>query len=155
MKKGNYTIALVAATIALVFFVASFFFEQTVLSDTQVGASFFPRMLSLLLLFLSALLAWFTWKSAPREDGKNPRPLFQSSSFIPFTACLCIIAYLAILERAGFILSTFLVNLALLFLFRVRKPLVLASVPLLFTVFTYFVFSKLLMVPLPEGILYF
>jgi len=57
------------------------------------------------------------------------------------------------LEVLGFVLSSFLLLITLMFIFGERRKIILLLVPLLFSVILYLVFDKIAMVFLPEGII--
>ena len=60
--------------------------------------------------------------------------------------------YLYVIRVCGFITSTLLFSFAYLFLLKERRPLVLTLCPLVLVSIIWFVFTKLLVVPLPRGI---
>lgn len=89
-------------------------------------------------------------KTAARESDAQSR----SAGLLPLAGLAAVTAYLLLLPVLGFIVSTVLLNLGLLLLFRVRSPLMLAVFPPVMTAAVYLLFQRLLYVPLPRGLLF-
>ena len=65
--------------------------------------------------------------------------------------CLAAIAYIALINWIGYILSTALFIAGVLVYLRVRKPWLVAAVSVGVTAFLYIMFNNILMVQLPVG----
>jgi hypothetical protein len=89
----------------------------------------------------------------PTSDNVG-EALFKKSE-MPFYTILLLCGYLSFLESAGFLISTVGLNFLLILLFKVRRIPVLIAFPVCMTVAIYWIFAKLLLVPLPEGLFYF
>jgi hypothetical protein len=154
MKKANYILAGLLISLALFFFYVSFFFQEALVEDNQLGETFFPRLLAILLTALCLRLIYTTFREAPvplQTSGKT----FLKKATLPFCVVFLLCLYLVFLERAGFLISTVILNFLLLFLFKVRNIFALILFPMGMTGFTYWIFVKLLLVSLPEGLFYF
>ncbi len=151
--KGSETVAAIAfialgsAAIAL-----TMGFDQTLITDNYLGASFFPRIVasSMIILGLIVLAGALKSKKAPKGTPITGAGIVRSMAGIASVA-----VYAKALEPLGFIISTAALNLAILTIFGVKKPLTLILLPIVATLSVYWIFCKILMVPLPEGIFFF
>lgn len=120
-----------------------------------LGPRAFPQLLGVGLLVVAALLFVEIWrarkarsgKEAPRQAG-DPRHLLVVAGVVAWTA-----AYFAVFVPLGYVLSTTVYLLVLTACFNRGKWVanVLASV--LFCVLSYLMFTKVLGVSLPRGVL--
>lgn len=111
--------------------------------STVVDAHVFPVVVGLVLMVLSVWL----WAQKPtstfRPDGL----------VVPLLIGLLMLAYALALEPVGFVLSTSVFVVATSALLGWRRWLSGILVAVLFSVGTYFIFVRLLSVPLPAGLL--
>jgi putative tricarboxylic transport membrane protein len=119
-------------------------------SVTQPGPGFYPTVLALLLVVVSAALIFHS--SRPRE--KTLQVDFGARTSHVAITSVAIIIYAAVLEGVGFLLCTFV--LVLTMLVGIGKVTWLRSlvVALAGTVAVYAIFTKL-GIPLPKGVLPF
>ena len=112
---------------------------------------FFPSILAILLLFFSIALLVQTCRQAGGESGEQP---ITSEAWIRISITLAaMLGFALVLEKVGFLLSTFTVMLVLLRVIEPQKwPRVLA-VALATALISYFLFGRLLNIPLPAGVL--
>ena len=112
---------------------------------------FFPSILAILLLFFSIALLVQTCRQAGGESGEQP---ITSEAWIRISITLAaMLGFALVLEKLGFLLSTFTVMLVLLRVIEPQKwPRVLA-VALATALISYFLFGRLLNIPLPSGVL--
>ncbi|MCU0595671.1 MAG: tripartite tricarboxylate transporter TctB family protein [Desulfobacterota bacterium] len=119
----------------------------------EPGAGFLPLLFGVLLAFMSLLLFIAKLKSTS-ETGANPFWLQGGSWATILLTFLSLVAYMALLKPAGFIVTTFLF---ILFLMKGisskswRASLIMAFS---FSLLGYGLFSLLLGVLLPTGTLY-
>ncbi len=125
-------------------------FDQTLITDNYLGATFFPRIVALVMVAISALVVIGGLRGNEETAGKASR----KGLIRTFAGIATIAAYAVAIEPLGFIISTILFNLIILVLFGVRRPLTLMILPPSVSLIIYWVFYKLLMVPLPEGIFF-
>lgn len=116
----------------------------------SVGPSKYPRLLAVLIAIAS--LALFAFSKGP------VKPIKGKMEFIPLCYVLvCIMCYLALFTRVGFIIATalFLLSLTLYFDKREMKARLRVAIPyaVIFSIALYFFFAKLLGVLLPSIIL--
>lgn len=113
----------------------------------------FPIALGVILVLLSLGLIAGTFlketgESAPAADAGDRR-----SEIWAFAASFgFLIVYTALLDRLGFLIATLIASAAmLLFVFRIRSPLLLIGMPLGLAFGIWFVMGKLMGVYLPHG----
>lgn len=114
-----------------------------------LGPGFFPILLGILLIGLSALQLFNTRK----EKAVATAFLTESTKRVLF-ACLIIIGYMAGIAILGFLISTPLFLFGIMWFFSVRKWSTLLISSIATTAVLYFVFLKFLSVSLPAGILF-
>nr|WP_321295786.1 tripartite tricarboxylate transporter TctB family protein [uncultured Sphaerochaeta sp.] len=114
-----------------------------------LGPGFFPILLGILLIGLSALQLFNTRK----EKAVATAFLTESTKRVLF-ACLIIIGYMAAIAILGFLISTPLFLFGIMWFFSVRKWSTLLISSIATTAVLYFVFLKFLSVSLPAGILF-
>jgi len=118
----------------------------------KIGPAFFPSMLSILLIAFSILLG--VSGALSKEEGG-----FEKIDFRGFGIWRAVIslgisgAYALVLKSLGFIPASILFIAGLMVLLGSRKPLVIALVSLGSTAGVYLVFSTLLAISLPVGIM--
>ena len=155
MKKANYGIMIVFLFLSLFVFISAASFEQTLIQDDYVGAAFFPEVLAGVTALLALFLGWLNRRGMFDEDTRSLADLFPREIRLPLAGLLLLTVYVLLLEPLGFILATFLLNISLLLLFGVRSLLYLLIFSSVISLAVYTVFYKILIVPLPEGILSF
>ena len=155
MKKANYGIVLVFLLLSAFVIYQANNFEQTLIQDDYVGASFFPELLAWMTAGLALFLGWLNFRGKMDDDGRTLADLFPRQVLLAVVGLGLVVGYVMLLEPLGFILATIALNAALLLLFGVRSSLVLALFPVIVSLSVYVVFYKILIVPLPEGLFYF
>ncbi len=118
----------------------------------KIGPSFFPSLLAILLIVFSAYLAL---KGAlSKESGGYERIDFGSFGIWRAIIALALsAAYAFFLKRLGFIPTSILFIAAIMILLGNKKPLVIVLVSIGATAGVYLVFSILLVISLPAGIM--
>lgn len=154
MKNANIITAILFIIFGSWIIYASSNFQQTFLADNFIGADFFPRIMAIIMIILAVLLLITTFYDKTLKNTKLS-DIFNRSMKLPIVGILILTIYLLIMDYLGFIISTIVLNLVLLLIFKVKKLHYLILVPLLTTLIIYYVFSNFLMVPIPEGIFSF
>ena len=112
---------------------------------------FFPSILAILLLFFSIALLVQTCRQAGGESGEQP---ITSEAWIRISITLAaMLGFALVLETLGFLLSTFTVMLVLLRVIEPQKWPRVFAVALATALISYFLFGRLLNIPLPAGVL--
>ena len=150
MKRNDTIAGAVFMALGATAFFHTTKFDQTLITDNYLGATFFPRIVALVMIAISALVVAGGLRGNEETAGKASR----KGLIRTFAGIAAIASYALVIEPLGFIISTMLFNLIILALFGVRKPLTLMVLPPSVSLIIYWVFYKLLMVPLPEGIFF-
>lgn len=152
MRKLNVLTGIVCIFLSLFVISKAMHFEETLIGNDYTGPSFFPIATSVIMIALSAALIVSSLFLMPKElDATlNPANLKQ-----PVVGVVVMFLYVLGLETLGFIVATALMAAVMLVIFRVRKVQSLVLYPVILSVVVFFVFRKLLMIDLPQGIFHF
>lgn len=139
------------------------------LTVDPVGPAYFPRVIVLCIavLALALLLTNLRDLNRPRVAAPPPEPPHQATALPgeeqealpPFSLSRLLailglsLAYVLLIERLGYFLSTLLYVTLLLLLLRVRNPAAIAGCALGIPLVLQVLFQRLLSVPLPGGLL--
>nr|WP_321500504.1 tripartite tricarboxylate transporter TctB family protein [uncultured Dethiosulfovibrio sp.] len=149
MKKNDAIGALAFLALGATALIQTTRFDQTLITDNYLGATFFPRMVSLGMIAIALVVLVGAIKGKDEVKAGSPKGAYRTTA-----GAIAIALYAWGLEPLGFIISTAALNLVILVLFGVKKPSLLLVLPISVTFTIYWVFYKLLMVPLPEGIFF-
>ncbi len=116
-------------------------------SPTEPQPGFFPLVGGVVLLILSAIIFLQGWL---RTDGKQ---VAFGEVGRPALILAVMIALVAVLDRVGYVASTFIASGLILRILSVKSLRVLAVTSLSVSVGTYILFDKLLGIDLPVGFL--
>ena len=154
MKKINIAVSVVCVGLAIYALREAATFRHTIVGKDPTGPAFFPRIMAAALILLVAILLGQTFfRATVPEEGAEESGGKRFLS--PIAGMAALFVYALVLEPLGFIVATALLALALLFMCGVRKWHVIALYPVVSSLTIYYVFRKLLVVFLPEGIFYF
>lgn len=117
------------------------------LTDPQPG--FFPFVSGVVLIVLSLVLLAYRW-STPSNEVRSPGNFRGPAILIVGMA-----VYVGILDSAGYVLSTVFIGTLILRVLGIRSWRVLGGVGIGLSIGTYLLFSRLLGIELPPGILTF
>jgi putative tricarboxylic transport membrane protein len=144
--------------------VISFFSLRLPLEDTRrtvglPGPGFFPLLLGVLLALLGVLLLVKSWIERRKAVGHEKGPSGEGAGLAgfwankkPFSVLAGLIIYSAILERLGFLLSTFLFLILLLRSVARQKWTLSIITALSISLLSYLIFEVWLKAQLPPGI---
>jgi len=114
----------------------------------QPGAGQFPTAIAIALLGTSGLHAWRTfWKTSGNEEGHR----WMQFALVGIAAAL--IVYPILLKKVNFIPSTFIVLFVLFRLLRFKTTAISFLTALVTTLLSFIVFTGLLGVVLPAGVM--
>jgi putative tricarboxylic transport membrane protein len=147
--RSNIAVAAVLLALAGYVFFAAGTLPFGTMRVPQTG--FFPKTLAILLGILSLVLLAqaLAGREAPRGGEK-----IETQGWVRIAVTLVTLAGFALaLERLGFLLTTFLLMLSLLRAIEAQKWRKVVVVALATALISYAIFSWLLGVPLPAGLL--
>ena len=144
-------LALVVGVGALAYLYSDYGMPRLALGD-PLGPRAFPAIVGVLLLISAIMLAL---------EKRRERPASAVSvtstrvNHLPVLACMVVwtIVYYSVFEPLGYIVATIPYLFGLLWFFNPRKPAINAAVAIGFTGLAYGVFSRLLQVQLPRGLI--
>lgn len=117
--------------------------------------AFFPSMLAGLLLLFALVALLLALRQTESESGPAPQRIdAEGWSRLGATLAALVVFALA-LEPIGYLPSTFILMVLLLRAIEAQKWPVVLSVALLTSLLSYFIFARMLGVPLPAGALGF
>jgi len=152
--RQNSKADIVAAIFLLLFSFFVFWISRSFPSSkTGIGVSTFPKLLAGALIIFSIIIIIQAIKNSSFSKKEPIFKEFKKGHKLIIAVIFLLIVYIQMLEALGFILSSFLLLMILMFIFGERRKTILLVVPLLFSVILYLVFSKMAMVFLPEGII--
>lgn len=153
MRQNSKADIVAAIFLLLVSFFVFWISKGFPLSKTGIGVSTFPKLLAGVLIIFSIIIIIQAIKNSSFSKKEPIFKEFKKGHKLIIAVIIILIIYIQMLEALGFILSSFLLLITLMFIFGERRKIILLVVPLLFSVVLYLVFSKMAMVFLPEGII--
>jgi putative tricarboxylic transport membrane protein len=149
MRRSTIAASLILAGLAgLILFEAS----RLAFGSIRVPQTgFFPSILATLLLFFSIGLLVQIRRQAGGESREQP---IKSEAWIRISITLAaMFGFALVLEKLGFLLSTFTLMLVLLRVIEAQKWSRVIAVAFATALISYFLFARLLNIPLPAGVL--
>ncbi len=114
------------------------------------GPSLFPRVLASLFIFFGAMVVLNGWKSRKVKEETSADGEIPLNKFNPILVIILVAAFIALANKLGFILTG--AGILSILMMKLRVSLLKSSiVSVLLVCFVYFMFSKVLRVPLPIG----
>jgi putative tricarboxylic transport membrane protein len=144
-KVGDILVGIVFLFIATVFTVGGI--RLQIGSPTEPQPGFFPFLGGITLIILAGILLFQAWQgksSGTQAFGKLWGPLILTAGLV---------AYVAALETAGYIIATTILSAIVLRILGTKSFWVMSAISLILGVGSYFIFDALLGVPLPVGVL--
>ncbi len=137
---GNVLIPATFIAIAILLYLMTLNFPEE-----EAGPSAIPHLWIAALILLSIFLIVQALMGKTEADPGNGR-LDMLALFIGAT-----IAYLLLMQVIGYYLSTFLFLIAVMYFLSYRKYVMMFAVSCGWLIFAYFVFQRMLYIPLPQG----
>lgn len=138
---GNLILPLIVLVVTLIFYYLTFSFPD----QEEVGPAAVPH----LWMFFISVFCVILIIRAFRRTGK-PDPVAGQVFYVLLFAGWMMLYVMAI-QTAGYYLSSFVFLCSSIYLMGYRKVSVIVTVVLLWLIFCYFIFVKLLYIPLPTG----
>lgn len=145
-KPGEMAVGLCFAAIGIAFVIGAV--KLTVGVPTEPKPGFFPFIDGVILVVLSALFLVQAWRGQAGES----QPFGKIRG--PAVVIVTLILYVATLDTVGYVLTTTVLSAVVLHVLD-TKPRVLVPVSLGLALTSYLLFSRLLGVTLPPGLLTF
>ncbi len=150
MKNRDLRMSIVMMIIFIILFALSFTFKSSGVVKSHTTASFFPQVVLVVAMFLNAIMMYQSLKNGPDETKEaGDRDAFWRVvlSMVAAIAFGLGVAYL------GTLVSISLFIIIIMLAWGVRKKTTILGTALLTPILIYLVFTKVLLVQLPTGIL--
>lgn len=151
LKTVNQKVSLVLLGIGVVYLVLAY--QIPSYPYTEVDADVIPKVLGYLLIFLSILL--FLSKDSETEEQKESRKIPKKEIGMLLAVAGFILLYIMLLELLGFVIVTTLFIYFCSWFLGYKNHIANGLVSILFPVLLYLMFTELLKMNLPSGILPF
>jgi len=138
---GNLILPLAVLAITLVFYYLTFDFPD----QEEVG----PAVVPYLWMFFTSVFCLVLAVQAFKHKGKPDPVPGRILNVLLYAGWMML--YLIAVQMVGFYLSTFVFLSSSMYLMGYRRIYVIMSVALVWLVFSYFIFARLLFIPLPMG----
>lgn len=153
MKKSDLIGGGIFLVLGILIFLFTFGFPT--LDKGHPGPALFPRILAVLFIVFGGVVFFRGWRGEKKQEG-DPEVQYEASPsqsyFNPVFVLVLIVAYMALSNWLGFLITSFLVMSLMMIKLRVPyfRGLVIS---ILLTLFVNVMFAKILRVPLPPGFL--
>jgi putative tricarboxylic transport membrane protein len=153
MKRSSITAAVIL--LALASFIL-FEVRKLPLGSLRVPqTAFFPSALALLLLLFSLAALALAFRPTESESGPAAHKIDAEGWSRIGATLAALVGFALVLEWIGYLPSTFILMILLLRAIEAQKWHVVLGVALLTSLLSYYLFARLLGVPLPAGVLGF
>ncbi|MBV1820014.1 tripartite tricarboxylate transporter TctB family protein [Clostridium cochlearium] len=142
MKRDNYILVGIISLISLIFFIMN----QRLPEKARV----YPNFILGLMVFLIILLIIETKTNKSLQGSSNLFENFEKKQFL--IVFISAVSYIVLLDIVGYFTTTVVYILSTLIMLKVDKSKS-AFITIGFTAFIYVIFSMLLKVPLPKGLI--
>lgn len=148
MNKVNRVVGIIFLFLGTVLYIITPF-QTKALSTSKMGPSFFPRVVAIIMIVCSIGLIIQTTIAMKynHETEEKPEVNWQKEKKVAFVFAMLIV-YALCIEPVGFLISSIVFGVALLYVLNTRKWWYYAIYIALVGV-VYYVFSKLLYIHLP------
>jgi putative tricarboxylic transport membrane protein len=145
-KPGEIAVGLCFAAVGIVFVIGAVKLQIGVPTEPHPG--FFPFVDGMILIALSALFLFQAWRGRSGDSQAFGRIKG------PVIVILTMVLYVATLEKLGYVITTAVLTAVVLYVLETKpRALILVSAGL--ALLSYLLFSRLLGVTLPPGLLTF
>jgi hypothetical protein len=145
MRIGEILVSAGMALLAVLFYSLGTFTQE--INPDDPGPAFYPRSLAVLLFCFSFAQMVLSWR-AKEERHKEAAKEAKSSKILIIGTLLLSVAYGIVFDKVSYLLTTTCFLLAMMLLGGARRWLMLLSVAVCYSLSTYFLFNRVLMVPL-------
>ena len=142
--------SIVMMIIFIILFALSFTFKSSDVVKSHTTASFFPQVVLIVAMFLNAIMMYQSWRNGPDKEKKaKDREAFKRVVLSMIAA----IGFGIGVSSIGMLVSISLFIVAVMLIWGVRKKVTIVLTALITPVLIYLIFTKILLVQLPSGIL--
>ena len=149
MKNKDLRMSIVMMVLWIILFGLSFTFQSSDAVKSHTTAAFFPRVVLLVAMFFTAIMMYQSFHSGPEAEKEKDEEAFKR-------VVLSMVAAIGFgfgVSYLGTLVSISLFIVAVMLVWGVRKKVTIALTALITPVLIYLIFTKVLWVQLPSGIL--
>jgi putative tricarboxylic transport membrane protein len=152
MKNRDLRLGLILMTILLVLYAISYTFPKSVMSETHTSAAFFPRIVLIVAMGLTSILIITNiWR---KEASSGYKGIEREQKFRVLGSMALALGFALGAVFIGTFVSIFLLIVAMMALWGVRNRVTILLIALLTPIFVYVIFTKILLVQFPTGVLF-
>lgn len=153
MKKLANIISCIFIAISVWFFVISLSFPPG--SNGAVGPGYFPRIMCMLVIFLSVLQLVLSRNIVETKEQAD-LGLFKKENLRVWLTMGIVLVYIICIKAIGFIVSSIVFQFGLNTYYKVHEKykILYVILPFIVVAVLYFIFHNLLHVNLPKGLLF-
>ena len=155
---ADWVLSVLIVSGAVIYLRAATNLERLQVGDV-LGPQVFPVLIAVCMLCSGLLLAWETWRKqanaehSPVVSGAAAATPARHRHLVLIAMAAWTALYYVAFEPAGYVVSTMIYLSPLLLYFHRVNPLINLGIAATFTAAAYFLFTDLLQVVLPSGIL--
>lgn len=138
--------------IFLVLYGISYTFPKSAMAETHTGAAFFPRVVLILAMGLTAIL--IITNIVRKETSGAQKGIEREQKMRVLGSMALALGFALGAVFIGTFVSIFLLIIAIMVLWGVRNKVTILAVALLTPLFVYAIFTKILLVQFPPGFLF-
>ena len=142
--------SIVMMIIFIILFALSFTFKSSDVVKSHTTASFFPQVVLTVAMFLNAIMMYQSMKKGPDDVKKGGD---RDAYWRVVLSMAAAIAFGLGVSYLGTLVSISLFIVAVMLIWGVRKKVTIVLTALITPVLIYLIFTKILLVQLPSGIL--
>ena len=149
MKNKDLRMSIVMMVLWIILFGLSFTFQSSDAVKSHTTAAFFPRVVLLVAMFFTAIMMYQSWQNGPEAEKEKDQEAFKR-------VVLSMVAAIGFgfgVSYIGTLVSISLFIVAVMLIWGVRKKMTIILTALITPVLIYLIFTKVLWVQLPSGIL--
>lgn len=143
-------LGLILMGIFIALFLITFTFQSSGTMKTHTTAAFFPRVVLVLLMFLTLLFIIQSWRKGPAKAAGEKMER-EKVRRVVVTMGLSVLYVLGVIYLGTLVSSALFIAAAML-TWGVRRKLTILLTAMLTPIMVYLVFTKILLVQLPSGI---
>lgn len=151
MKNKDLRMSIVMMVLWVILFGLSFTFQSSDAVKSHTTAAFFPRVVLLVAMFFTAIMMYQSWRNGPDDSG--PKETDPETVKRVILSMVMGIAFGFGVPYLGTLVSISLFIVGIMLVWGVRKKMTIVLNALITPVLIHLIFTKILWVQLPSGIL--
>ena len=151
MKNRDFRLGIVLMIVFIILYLITFTFQTSSAMGTHTTAAFFPRVVLIVLMILTAFL--IIQNLLKRGEVSSSEKMDRDKARRVLSSMVLAVLFVLGASYLGSLVSIALFVVAIMWTWGVRNKLVILLNAILTPCFIYLVFTEILLVQLPSGIL--